>query len=165
MAPKRMLGDLGGIEVVPGAYRARIHMHEAMLSTNIRGPRRGSEQQAIDDLLTIRAAAAKHTSRAEGLQAMLLAAERLKAAVTPEVGGVDEVDGEHRALTGPPPMGGTNGGVLKTLCGFCIFAAAIVFLNWQLPRRVGLAHAQATGRRTFKPLARCCLKGARSKSS
>ena len=72
-------------------------MHEAMLSTNIRGPRRGSEQQAIDDLLTIRAATAKHTSRAEGLQAMLLAAERLKAAVTPEVGGVDEVDGEHQA--------------------------------------------------------------------
>jgi hypothetical protein len=97
MAPKRKLEELGGVVDNTGAYRARIHILDVALSRNIYGPRRDSEQQALDDLLKIRTAAAEHTSRVEGLQAMLLAAGRLKAAATPEVGGVDEVDGEHRA--------------------------------------------------------------------
>jgi hypothetical protein len=97
MAPKRKLDELGGVVASSGAYRARVHFLDAARSRNIYGPRRGSEQQALDDLLKIRTAAAAHSSRADGLQAMLLAAERLKEAAATDAGGVDEVDGEHRA--------------------------------------------------------------------
>ena len=58
MAPKRKLEELGGLESLPSAYRASIHIHEAPFSVHIRGPRRGSEQQAPDDLLKIHTAAA-----------------------------------------------------------------------------------------------------------
>ena len=91
MAPKRKLAELGGVEVVSNVFRACVHYHEASLSRNIRGPRRGNKQRAIHDLNVIRTAAAEHATRADGLDAMRTSAKRLKETAAAEAGGIEEV--------------------------------------------------------------------------
>ena len=93
MAPKRKLEEIGGVVEESGAFRVRMWLD----GRNVDGPRRGNQQRALSDLSTIRTAAAEHTSRANGLEAMQAAAKNLKEAAATEAGGVVEVDGEHRA--------------------------------------------------------------------
>jgi len=98
MAPKkRTFAELGFVAELAGTYRADFNIREEEKIRHIRGPRRGSQQRALDDLSLIRTAAAEHTSRADGLEAMQAAAKRLKEAAAAEAGGVVEIDGEHRA--------------------------------------------------------------------
>ena len=110
MAPKkRTFAELGFVAELAGTYRADFNIREEEKIRHILGPRRGSQQRALDDLILIRTAAAEHTSRADGLEAMQAAAKRLKEAAAAEAGGVVkeaaaaeaggvvEIDGEHRA--------------------------------------------------------------------
>ena len=92
MAPKRGPAELGVVANESGAYRAAVY-----LSRNVYGPRRGSQKRAFEDLLIIRAAAAEHTTRMGALQAMQLAAARLKESAVAEAGGIVAIDGEYRA--------------------------------------------------------------------
>ena len=61
------------------------------------GSDRDSQKRAFEDLLVIQGAAAGHTARMGGLQAMKDEADSLKREVRAESGGVDAVDNEYRA--------------------------------------------------------------------
>ena len=84
MSPERKLEELGGVVDKTGAYRAHIHILEVALSRNIYGPHTAHAARASYRPSTTYSAFAQqlptHTSRAEGLQAMKQAAERLKDA-------------------------------------------------------------------------------------
>ena len=98
MAPKkRPFAELGSVGGLARSYRAKFNFREGQKVCNIYGPRRGNQQRALGELHVIRAAAAEHTSRADGLEAMQAAAERMKEAAATEAGGIEEVEGEHRA--------------------------------------------------------------------
>ena len=87
MSPKkRNAYELGVVVSLSGAFRADISIREGENIRHIRGPRRGSQKRAFEDLLTIRAAAAEHTTRIGALQAMQQAAEGLKEASKAEAG-------------------------------------------------------------------------------
>ena len=98
MAPKkRPFAELGSVAELAGSYRADFNIREEEKIRHILGPRRGNKQRALDDLRAIRTAAAEHTTRTDGLEAMQAAAERLKGAAATETGGIEVVGDEHRA--------------------------------------------------------------------
>ena len=70
MAPKkRTFEGLGSVAELAGAFRADFNIREEAKIRHILGPRRGNQQRALGDLHFVRAAAAEHTSRADGLEA------------------------------------------------------------------------------------------------
>ena len=94
---KRPFAELGSVAGLARSYRAKFNFRDGQKVCNIYGPSRGSQQRALGDLSAIRDAAAEHTSRKDGFEAMEAAAKSLKEAAAADVGGVVEVDGEHRA--------------------------------------------------------------------
>ena len=95
--PPRSLTNLGKVINEQGSFRADAFARDLGSAAHIRGPRRGSQKRAFEDLLIIRAAAAEHTTRMGALQAMQQAAARLKESAVAEAGGIAVVDGEYRA--------------------------------------------------------------------
>ena len=88
------LSQLGVVSKHQGKFRARFQPRGF---TVFSGPDRDSQKRAFEDLLVIQGAAAGHTTRIGGLQAMKEEAGRLKLEVRAESGGVAAVDNECRA--------------------------------------------------------------------
>ena len=95
--PPRSLPNLGKVINEQGSFRADVFARDLGSTAHIRGPRRGSQKRAFEDLLIIRAAAAEHTTRMGALQAMQQAAARLKESAVAEAGSIEAFDGGYRA--------------------------------------------------------------------
>ena len=95
--PPRSLTNLGKVINEQGSFRADAFARDLGSAAHIRGPRRGSQKRAFEDLLIIRAAAAEHTTRMGALQAMQQAAARLKEAAAAEAGGIFAAGDAYRA--------------------------------------------------------------------
>ena len=64
------LKKMGKVYIVDGGFRADLQLRDASgLNKHIRGPRRGGQKRAFEDLLSIRASATEHTTRMGALQA------------------------------------------------------------------------------------------------
>ena len=92
------MAHLGRVVNKDGKFIAKIYTRESDTRFAMEGPRRGDEQQASQDLSSIRAAADGEATRTGGLKAMQLAAKRLRdAAKTIPLGSIEEVDGRFIA--------------------------------------------------------------------
>ena len=92
------MAHLGRVVNKDGKFIAKIYTRESDTRFAMEGPRRGDEQQASQDLSSIRAAADGEATRTGGLKAMQLAAKRLRdAAKAIPSGSIEEVDGHFIA--------------------------------------------------------------------
>jgi len=79
---KTAIANLGGTEPHKGEFRAHLNLRsETGTQMNIRGPSRTTEDEALKDLVQIRAAGAVGSTREESLKIMMAEARRIKVAV------------------------------------------------------------------------------------
>ena len=92
------MAHLGRVVNKDGKFIAKIYTRESDTRFAMEGPPRDDEQQATQDLFSIRAAADGEATRSGGLKAMQLAAKRLRGkAKTMPSGSIEEVDGRFIA--------------------------------------------------------------------
>ena len=92
------MAHLGGVINKDGQFIAKIDTKESGTRFAMVGPLRDDEQQAAQDLSSIRAAADGEATRSGGLKAMQLAAKHLRdEAKTMPSGSIEEVDGRFIA--------------------------------------------------------------------
>ena len=94
-----IMAHLGGVINKNGEFIAKIDTKESGTRFKMMGPVRDEEQQAAQDLSSIRAAADKELTRSGGLEAMQLAAKYLRdEAKTVPSGSIDKADGRFIAM-------------------------------------------------------------------
>lgn len=94
-----IMAHLGGVINKNGEFIAKIDTKESGTRFKMMGPVRDEEQQAAQDLSSIRAAADKELTRSGGLEAMQLAAKYLRdEAKTVPSGSIEKADGRFIAV-------------------------------------------------------------------